>query len=122
MEHENGIESVVYSGKTIDQSSGTIQSIATILAEAVDAKVAADLQRAKKQRSSVRWVEIRGHGASFYFGDSDHTNKDTQAANDPYFRYGNYIMLENTYLRAVADADITGVVIEVGYGEKDTTS
>ena len=115
MLREHAIESVVYDGKTIDQSSGNIESIATILAEGVDPKVAADLQRAKKDRENVLWFEIRGHDAAFYFGDEDHANKDTQDAYEPYFRYGNYTMLQNTYLRAVADADITGVVIEIGY-------
>lgn len=101
-------ESIVYSGKTITASSGAIQSIRTIIGTTDDDKIVA-------ARRSVRWVEIRAHSASFYFGTAAHAAKDTQPAYEPYFRYGTQKMLDDTYIRAVADAAITNVVIEVGF-------
>jgi hypothetical protein len=109
------VESVVYSGKTITASSGAIQSIATILGTADIARVLAD-------PGAVRWVEVRGHSAAFYFGNSDHSDKDTQAAYLPLYRRGTNLILDNMCLRAVADAAITSVVIEVGYAAPDMSS
>ena len=102
------IESVVYSGKTITASSGAIQSIYTILGSTDALRIVAD-------PNAVRWVEVRAHATSFYFGNSDHSDKDAQAAYIPYYRRGTHLHLKNTYLRAVADAAITAVVIEIGY-------
>jgi len=108
MKQEHAIECVVYSGKSINASSGDVQSILDILG-------ATDAQRAKDDREAVRWIEVRQHSAAFHYGNSDHSDKDVQAAYAPYFRHGNYHQMANTYLRAVADAAITSVVIEVGY-------
>ena len=102
-------ESVVYSGKTIAAAAGAIESIETVLG-------LTDAARAKAAPDTVLWFEIRATSA-FDFGTSAHTASDEQAANDPYFRYGDYNMLKNTYIRAAAGAAITSVVIEIGYSE-----
>lgn len=102
-------DSVIYSGKTITASSGAIQSILTVLGTTDDNRMDGSHGR------RVRWIEIRAHAAAFYVGNSDHSDKDTVPAYEPYFRECTKKHLEDTYLRAVADAAISNVVIEVGY-------
>lgn len=99
---------IVFDTLTIPKSSNdpaTIMSLLTTLD--------------KNQKASIQGVEVRGHGAAFYFGTragQAWTNKDSQQANLPYYRECGNDHLDLTWLGAVADADITGVVIEVEFG------
>jgi hypothetical protein len=99
--------SKVTSGKQINKSSGTVQTVRDMIGTT-------DLTA--EQLKQVRAVEIRAHATSFYFGTAALAAKDTQPAYEPYYREGNADMLDDTYVRAVADADITGVVVEVWFG------
>ncbi len=102
-----GVKTVVVSGVTIGASSGDPENLRTLI-EAASSAPAADLL------DNVVAVEVRAHAAAFYFGDSDHTNKDTQAAYLPYYRDNiTAAHLKYTYLEAVADAAIENVVVEL---------
>lgn len=109
-------ETKVYSGKTIPKSSEAITSVWDIIDS--DPQKLDDGSQAEANPESVEWFEVRGHSTAFYFGNSDHADKDTQAAYLPFYRAGKNAM-RSMFLRAVADAAITGVVIEVAYSKPD---
>ena len=97
----------VIDGITINQSSGSIVTIASLLEGATNPITAAEIRE-------LNAVEIRGHGTSFEFGNSDLSDKSVKAAELPYFRENiSYTHLQSTYVRAVADADITAIEIEI---------
>ena len=100
-------ESEIFSGKQINASSGAIKTLTSLLG-ATDAAVA-------KARAIAK-IHVKGHGASFYYGNSDLSDKATQATPTVYERECNADHLDNTSVRATANTNITGVIVEVFWG------
>ncbi|MHC4253762.1 MAG: hypothetical protein ACYS9X_32000 [Planctomycetota bacterium] len=112
MSKPKGLKTIVLDDITIAASSGDIESLETIIEASASAPTAA-------QKKSVDEIEISAHGASFHVGDAAHANKKTWQAYLPY-NPGDITWehCQNTFVRAVADAAISNVVVTLHLAKK----
>ncbi len=102
----------VFDTLTIDQSSGSIQALSTILGTTDWPLTTGD----SGNKHGIVAIEIAGHSAAFLWGNTlAHLDTISQAAYEPLYLEGDARLVESLYLRASADADITGVTCKVFY-------
>jgi hypothetical protein len=111
----------IFDTLTIAASSGSIQSLATILGTTDWPTTGTETAETdRKNKVNITAIEVNDHSAAFHYGNTLlHSDKRTQAAYEPFYQEDpegdGARLIENTFVRASADAAITGVTLTVWY-------